>query len=64
MEGRTQRAGRSAKRIKLFRLGSALKHSAQLPVCDSHSTGVKLPKKVPAVSWINVRAGAWPSQRP
>jgi hypothetical protein len=51
MEGDTQEAGRPAKRTKLFKLGSALKHSAQLPVRDSHSTGVKRPKEFPSVEF-------------
>jgi hypothetical protein len=55
------REGRSRWARFAKRLGSALKHSAQLPVRDSHSTGVKLPKTSPFVSWISVSVGAWPS---
>jgi hypothetical protein len=49
-------------KIKLLRLGSALKYGAFGR--DSHSAGVKPPKMFPSVSSINVSVFAWPLQRP
>jgi hypothetical protein len=46
-------------KTKLFRLGSAFHW-----LLESHSSGVKLPKMFPAVSSMNVRVFARPSQRP